>query len=383
MSRPHLRYKNQTGRERTWTIHFIALEKVVKGTLLLIVAFKLLTLFNRDVHGWAEDFITRHGIDIANRYVQSTLERLSGVGNKQLVEISIGATIYATLLFIEGIGLWLQKRWAEYLTTILTALFLPVELYEIFERFTWVRVGIFGLNIFVVWYLITRLKDEKVEGFMSHGTPYAGARIKICGITNIEDAQHAIDSGADELGLNFYEKSSRYISPKDARKIVEALPRGTRTIGVFVDKPINELLETYKLVGLDGIQLHGNEKEEYINELMRQTDRFIIKAFRVSSKYVLDDAVDSSATFVLLDGYSPNEMGGTGTKFDWNIASEVAFINPESVYLAGGLTPENVANAIRAVRPYAVDVASGVESSPGKKDPIKVAAFIKAAKESS
>lgn len=163
MNAPHLRYKNQTLRERTWTIHFIALEKTIKGAVLIVVAFKLLSLFNRDVHAWAEDFVTRHGIDLANKYVQAGLERLAGVGNAQLIEFSVVAFVYAAMLFTEGIGLWLQKRWAEYLTAIATAVFIPFEIYEIYERFTWVRISILALNIFVVWYLSTRLKDEKKE----------------------------------------------------------------------------------------------------------------------------------------------------------------------------------------------------------------------------
>ena len=163
MNKPHLRYKKQTPRERTWTIHFIALEKTVKGVVLLVVAFKMLTLFNRDVHAWAEDFVTKHGFDIANRYIAAGLERLVGVGNTQLVEFSVIAVVYAALLFTEGTGLWLKKRWAEYLTAIGTALLIPFEIYEIYERFTWVRIAILVLNIFIVWYLVTRLKDEKKE----------------------------------------------------------------------------------------------------------------------------------------------------------------------------------------------------------------------------
>ena len=254
MKRPHLRYKKQTPRERTWTIHFIAIEKAIKGLILLIVAGRLLTLFNRDVHAWAEDFIDRHGIDLTNRYVQSALERLSGVGNKQLVMFGVGAFIYAALLFTEGIGLWLQKRWAEYLTAIATALFIPVELYELYERFTWVRIAILVLNVFVVWYLVTRLRDEKKEGSateFTENTEKVTTRVKICGITNLEDAQHAVESGADELGFNFYEKSPRYISPEKAREIVDALPINTGNIGVFVNEDIEKVLEITEFVGLD------------------------------------------------------------------------------------------------------------------------------------
>ena len=161
MSTPHLRYKKQTPRQRTWTIHFIALEKTIKATVLIVVGLKLLTFINRDIHSAAEDFVTRHGLDIANRYVHDILERLIGIGNEQLITLSGVAFVYAALLFVEGIGLWLQKRWAEYLTVISTSLLVPLEIYEIFERITWVRIAILALNIFVVWYLATRLRDEK------------------------------------------------------------------------------------------------------------------------------------------------------------------------------------------------------------------------------
>jgi uncharacterized membrane protein (DUF2068 family) len=164
LHKPHFRFKNQTPRERTWTIHFIAIEKAVKATALIAVAFKLLRLIDRDVHAWAEDLVTRHGIDIANKYVQAGLERLTGLGNVQLIQISVVAVVYAALLYTEGIGLWLQKRWAEYLTAVSTAMFIPFEMYEIYERMTWVRIIILALNIFVVWYLAARLKDEKSSG---------------------------------------------------------------------------------------------------------------------------------------------------------------------------------------------------------------------------
>ena len=160
MIKPHLRYKNQTRRERTWTIHFISIEKVVKGILLLAITYKLLSLLGSDVHEWATEFVNHHGINEANKYVHSVLEKLIGVDNKQLVTLSVIASLYAGLLFTEGIGLWLQKRWAEYLTAISTALFIPVEIYEIYKRFTWIRIAILVINLFIVWYLATRLKDE-------------------------------------------------------------------------------------------------------------------------------------------------------------------------------------------------------------------------------
>ncbi|MEO6050268.1 MAG: phosphoribosylanthranilate isomerase, partial [Pyrinomonadaceae bacterium] len=324
-------------------------------------------------------FVTRHGIDTANRYVQSGLERLSGVGNKQLVMFSIGAFIYAALLFTEGIGLWLQKRWAEYLTAFATALFIPFELYELYERFTWVRIAILALNIFVVWYLATRLKDEKVENFVGKGIPYHGARVKICGITNLADAQHAVECGTDELGFNFYEKSPRYISPEDAREIIEKLTADVIKVGVFVNESQERILEIVSIAKLDAIQLHGDEDYGYVIDLIVNSDLMIIKAVRPRSYADVKDAVAYDAHAILVDSFSNNEYGGSGIKANWERAIEIWTMVP-CVYLAGGLTPENVAMAIHTVRPYAVDVASGVESSPGKKDPEKVAAFIKVVK---
>lgn len=163
MNKPHLRYKNQTPKERHWTIHVIAGFKLLKGILLLIVAVKLLTLLNKDVAEWALDFVNRHGIDAENRYIHAALEKLAGVNRNQLMAMSGGAFLYSGLQFTEGIGLWLEKRWAELLTVIATSLLIPLEIYEIFERFTWIRLVALVVNSFVVWYLATRLKDERKE----------------------------------------------------------------------------------------------------------------------------------------------------------------------------------------------------------------------------
>ena len=163
MSKPHLRYKNQTTKERHRTIHLIAVWKFLKGVLLVIVGFKLLTLLDKDVAQWFADFIERHHINPENHFVHSIAEKLTGVERNDLILFSVGSFSYSALQLTEGIGLWLEKRWAEYLTAIATALLIPLEIYEIYEKFTWVRVLILIVNVFVVWYLVTRLKDEKKE----------------------------------------------------------------------------------------------------------------------------------------------------------------------------------------------------------------------------
>jgi phosphoribosylanthranilate isomerase len=383
LHKPHIRYKNQTPRERTWTIHFISVMKFVKAAALIAVAVKLLTLFGRDVHEWATDFVTRHGIDAANRYVESGLEKLSGFGNTQIVTFSTVAFAYSGLLLTEGVGLWLQKRWAEYLTAIATSLFIPIELYELYERFTLVRIGILALNLFIVWYLVTRLKDEKKEEIATEGTERTErekVRVKICGITNLADALHAVRSGADELGFNFYKESPRYIAPQDAANLIKQLQEPVIKIGVFVNSPTEKVAEIAALVGLDVIQLHGDEDAAYLAEIASLTDRAILKAIRFRPEMNPSEWLELDVHAILLDSYSEG-YGGSGKQIDWLLLLKSIELFPAPVYLAGGLTPENVRDAIRVVRTYAVDVASGVESSPGKKDPEKVAAFIKAAKE--
>lgn len=381
LNKPHLRYKNQTRRERTWTIHLISAEKVIKGTVLTVVALKLLSMLGSDVHASAEAFVTRHGIDIANRYVHDILEKLVGVGNNQLVEFSTVAFIYAALLFIEGIGLWMQYRWAEYLTAISTALFIPIEGYEIYQRFTWVRIAILALNIFVVWYLSTRLRDEKKE-FGAVGGEMSPTKVKICGITNLEDALLAVKFGADELGFNFYKKSQRYISPDAARKIIDELPPNILKVGVFVNESIDSIDRIAKVACLDTIQLHGDEDFSCVSRVRKRTGLQVIKALRITSESVIGDAMDYDSDAILLDSYSSSERGGTGETADWDVAQEVGIFVPHAqLYLAGGLSAVNVAEAIRKVRPYAVDACSRLESAPGKKDPEKLEKFISAAKE--
>ncbi|MGD9589787.1 MAG: N-(5'-phosphoribosyl)anthranilate isomerase [Pyrinomonadaceae bacterium] len=205
-------------------------------------------------------------------------------------------------------------------------------------------------------------------------------RVKICGIMSFEDAMHAWDCGADEIGFNFYKGSKRYVLPEIALEIIGKASR-SGNVGVFVNEPVESLLEIAEFVGLDLIQLHGDEDKEYLKRLRDNTEMSIIKAFRVGPGFSVGDAVGWDFNFRLFDTQSAGSYGGTGQTFDWGrFRSENQAVFPLDTYLAGGLTPENVAEAIRTLRPYAVDVASGVESSTGKKDPKKVEAFIKNAK---
>jgi len=163
MSEIHLRYKNQTNKQRHWTIHLISGWKIIKGIILIIVGVKLLTLLNKDVADWFADFVTRHNIDAENRYIHSLMEKLSGINNNRIILFSVGSFLYAGLDFTEGIGLWFEQRWAEILTSGATALFVPLEIYEIYERFTFVRLLILVVNLFLIWYLATRVRDERKE----------------------------------------------------------------------------------------------------------------------------------------------------------------------------------------------------------------------------
>lgn len=205
-------------------------------------------------------------------------------------------------------------------------------------------------------------------------------KVKICGITNLEDARAAWELGADQLGFNFYSGSKRYVSPRGAREIIDR-SGSLKHIGVFVNEPLDSLLAITDYVGLDGIQLHGDEDIDYVAEVKKRSKAFVIRAFRVSPTFYVGDALDWAIDFPLFDTHSANEYGGTGEKFDWDeFGSEIDFLFPGNAYLAGGLNAENVTTAIRKVQPYAVDVASGVESSPGKKDRKKLEAFIMNAK---
>ncbi len=197
-------------------------------------------------------------------------------------------------------------------------------------------------------------------------------RLKICGITNWTDARLAIESGADFLGFNFYPESPRYITPAKARRIVKSLPKRIAAVGVFVNEPEEKMLAVARSVGLQYLQLHGDESPAQVAQLQRSIS--VIKALPVKKAFrAAQIARYHAATALLLDGFDRRLRGGTGKTFDWKIARRAAA--SARIFVAGGLAPENVAEAILAARPYAVDVSSGVEARPGKKDPARLKAF--------
>jgi phosphoribosylanthranilate isomerase len=206
----------------------------------------------------------------------------------------------------------------------------------------------------------------------------AKVRVKICGITNWTDARRAAEAGADFLGFNFYRRSPRYVRPSTARRIVRRLPRGIRSVGVFVNESEEKMLRIARAVGLDYLQLHGDESPLAIARLSPSLP--VIKAVRVPKVFRPAALANfRRASALLLDGFDRQSRGGTGKTFDWKVARHAAKTN--RIFLAGGLTPENVAAAIRAARPYAVDVCSGVETRPGKKDDARVKALIRAVRQ--
>jgi len=201
-------------------------------------------------------------------------------------------------------------------------------------------------------------------------------RVKICGITNPADARLATELGAHALGFNFYEKSPRAVSPADAWDMRRKLAPFVSAIGIFVDWKPSAVVALATSLRLDAVQLHGNECAHNVDDCAKCLP--VIKALRVGPDFSLKEFPRfHSATAFLLDAprdaNKPEQFGGTGRTIDWSLAGELAASH--RIILAGGLTPENVAEAIRTVRPYAVDVASGVESRPGKKDPGKLRAF--------
>ena len=203
-------------------------------------------------------------------------------------------------------------------------------------------------------------------------------RVKICGITRLQDALFAAAAGADSLGFVFYEKSPRHVSAAQAAALCAALPPFVTSVGLFVDAPAEFVDSVLALAPLDLLQFHGDESPEYCASFGKP----YIKAVRVTRETdLLKCAADfATARGLLLDAYVPGVPGGTGESFDWNLIPPQL---PKPVILSGGLTPANVAEAVRQVRPWAVDVSSGVEASKGIKDTDLIAQFITKAKDAS
>ena len=190
-------------------------------------------------------------------------------------------------------------------------------------------------------------------------------QVKICGITNAADAVAAIDAGANLLGFNFYEKSPRHITETEAAKIRPRLPKKVEAVGIFVNAPPAHVAALCKSLKLDAAQLHGDETPKTVAELARSLPVF--KAFRVESDFHLGTLDEYPEAFAFLfDAAHTGQYGGTGRTTDWDVARRAAV--GRRIILAGGLNVENVAAAVRIVRPYGIDVASGVESRPGRKD---------------
>ena len=200
-------------------------------------------------------------------------------------------------------------------------------------------------------------------------------RIKICGITNRDDALAATAAGADALGFMFYAASPRQLTFAAAGEIIRALPPFVAKVGVFVDAPAESIQRAIEECGLDTVQLHGDEPPEYCRRFTVKT----IKAFRVKDEETLKQLPAYETSAWLLDSFEPGQPGGTGARFNWELAVAATRLG-RPVILAGGLTPANVAEAVRVVRPFGLDVSSGVESGPGKKDRAKVIEFIAAAR---
>ncbi len=197
-------------------------------------------------------------------------------------------------------------------------------------------------------------------------------KIKVCGMTQLDDVLTAVDCGADAVGFIFYKKSPRHVNESTVKKIVAHLPPFVNRVGVFVNETAQRINRLVEVCGLDAVQLHGDESPAFCRRIKVP----VIKAFRIKNAESLASLSKYRVNGFLLDTFDEEQWGGTGQTFDWKWARGAKRYG--SVILAGGLTPVNVASAVRRVQPYGVDVCSGVEKSPGKKDPRKIRAFFKA-----
>jgi phosphoribosylanthranilate isomerase len=201
-------------------------------------------------------------------------------------------------------------------------------------------------------------------------------KVKICGLTNLDDALAAAEAGADAVGFVLYRKSPRFVDPSTVRMIVRALPPFVMPVGVFVNESVESVRDTMDSCGLALAQLHGDESSAYCEEVGRPVLKALRVKDRISALAIAEFQGRAGVRGFVLDAFSDQAYGGTGTLADWSLVAEIA--KTCRILLAGGLTPDNVADAIKAVRPYGVDVSSGVESSPGKKDHGRMRAFLQA-----
>jgi len=201
--------------------------------------------------------------------------------------------------------------------------------------------------------------------------------IKICGITNVHDALAAVAVGADALGFNFYKPSPRYVTPQTAREIVAKLPVSVLTVGVFVNEESQSLRNIANEANVAALQLHGDESPEYCRELGK--DRYVIKTFAVANDFDVQRIQPYRVEAIMLDTKHNSLRGGTGRVFDWSVAKEVNDFVPK-LFLAGGLSPENIEEAVATVRPYAIDACSALEDAPGRKNHERMRAFVEIAR---
>jgi phosphoribosylanthranilate isomerase len=215
---------------------------------------------------------------------------------------------------------------------------------------------------------------------LTQGTPHDSPRVKICGITTLDDARAAVEAGADMLGFNFYESSPRYIRPADCARLVAALQDNglpVVTVGVFVNAPTSTISHVMDDCGLDVAQLHGDEPAESLAALGERAFKAIRPVTPAAARWAAQRyALRETPPALLVDAFHPDAYGGTGRTGNWTLAAELAGQVP--LLLAGGLDPENVTGAIAQVQPWGVDAASGVESSPGRKDHARMRSFVQA-----
>ena len=239
------------------------------------------------------------------------------------------------------------------------------------------RLREIGFSGFLIGEALMRANDPAValQTFIRDASEKGLVRVKVCGITNLKDAQMCVRAGVDMLGFNFYRASSRYIEPLEARRIIDQLPATVTSVGIFVNEESPEKVASIaELAGVAAVQLHGEETPSYCRAL---ENRFVIKALRVREDFVAERVCEYGANAILLDAFSSKARGGTGEQFDWSVARQaLPFVS--KLFLAGGLTPENVGPAVAFVHPYAVDVCSSLERAPGKKDDERVRAFVEA-----